>query len=115
MRFTYPPFVANNGFNQTRRVMVRMNSFLTDELDVDQNRGIITASTQANSGGVPRTGITTHFRHHVHMTTDAPIMKVTTGQSGGDLVAFLDFDPADPRTQIIELRVGTSLIRYVSS
>lgn len=119
MRVSFPPYVDDAlsvGFNQTRRIAVLLNQPYVEAVAVTQGGGgqapTITGFSAANSGGVAGS-----LRHYFNMTVtggmngDVPVAAFSAGTSmAGTLWAFLDFDPTDPTTQVLTLRVATSLI-----
>lgn len=119
MRVSFPPYVDDAlsvGFNQTRRIAVLLNQPYVEAVAVTQGGGgeapSITGFSAANSGGVAGS-----LRHYFNMTVtggvngDVPVTAFSAGTSmAGTLWAFLDFDPTDPTTQVLTLRVATSLI-----
>jgi len=119
LRFNFPPLQGGadlNGFNQTRRVMVALNSASDGvALGLDEATGFVngTGFTTSNSGGV-----TANFAHWFYFTVaggpngDKPITPFSTDNSTNSNIrwAVLDFDPSDSNTDTITLRIATSLI-----
>lgn len=121
MRVTFPPYVddvLSAGFNQTRRIMVVLNSPGVENAAVtagDPAAGLaptITGFSAANSGGVAGS-----MHHYFNLTVtggvngSVPVAAFSSGVgTDSTLYAFLDFDPTLPETQVLTLRIATSLI-----
>jgi predicted alpha-1,2-mannosidase len=121
IRVTYPPYTdddLSSGFNQTRRILVLLDNPGTENVAVDSgnsNSGVapwITGFSSYNSGGVAGT-----LKHYFNLTVsggvngDIPVQSFSSAAVfGGQLYAYLDFLPTDPNTQVLTLRIGTSLI-----
>jgi len=118
MRWTFPPYTTSSpdeGWNQTRRIAIILNSggdvatIGTDSSSFANVSGYTTAS----SGGVPN-----GYKHYFYATIsggpvgDIPItpMWTSTATSNGVRWACLDFDPSVAASQVITLRLATSLI-----
>jgi putative alpha-1,2-mannosidase len=118
LRFTYPPPAVNAwdaGWNQTRRVLVSMDSgagaLAQPGVDAD---GLLTltGTSVANSGGVPA-----DFGHYFYATLGggadgaSPVTPLSAAVSrDGALFAYFDFDPQQAATNTLTLRIATSLI-----
>lgn len=121
IRVTYPPFVNDDlsaGFNQTRRILVLLNNPGLESAAVNAgnaNSGVaptITGFSAYNSGGVA--GSLTHYFNLTvsgGVNGDIPVQAFSSAAVfGSQLYAYLDFDPTQASTQVLTLRIGTSLI-----
>lgn len=116
MEVTYPPYDSNTDFDQTRRIIVDLNeggdSSSIGTLE-DGTLAIFGVST-ANSGGIPsnsdygnRFVIALYSGDH----GDKPLtMSSVVRSSATSGSAYIDFNPQDPLTQKITLRIATSFI-----
>ncbi len=118
MRFTFPPPSAGAlaaGWNQTRRVLLAIDSQgSNDALSISSkssgNFFSFTGAASANSGSAGST-----FAHYFLVSIaggvdgNTPITPFSSGINGASW-AWFDFDPNDPATSSIIVRVATSLI-----
>ena len=102
-----------DGWNQTRRVWVSLNG----------KSGQVNGASTDSSGLATMTGYTTdvgngrgmQFKHHYRATVAGgadgtkAVKPYSTGVVDGKW-AWMDFDPTDPDTQTLVMRVATSLI-----
>jgi predicted alpha-1,2-mannosidase len=117
IRVTFPPYVdtpTSTGFNQTRRILFALNTPGSDSITVDTTATPISVSgyTTANSGGV-----TGNFAHYLYATIqggvngDQPVQVLNAQTaSNGNLYAYFDFDPTLASSEVLTVRVATSLI-----
>lgn len=116
MEITFPTFDANTDFNQTRRVIVRLNAG-SDSSSIgtleDGTIAIFGVST-ANSGGIPENsdygnrfviGLYGGENGDKPLTMDSVLQSSATSTS-----AWIDLKPEDALTQKITLRLATSFI-----
>ena len=117
-RFTFPPPAVNvwdNGWNQTRRVLISLDSGSgAVGMPPPGADGLLvgTGTSVANSGGV-----TKNFGHHFFATLGggadglsavAPLSAATVDD--GTKWLYFDFDPSQAATDTLVLRIATSLI-----
>jgi hypothetical protein len=118
LRFTFPPPAVNSwdvGWNQTRRVMVSMDSGAGELVQPGTDANgllILTGTSVANSGGVPA-----GFGHFFYATLGggadgaSPVAPLSAAVSrDGALFAYFDFDPSQAAANTLTLRIATSLI-----
>eukprot|EP00698_Gefionella_okellyi_P025089 TRINITY_DN9072_c0_g1_i1.p1 TRINITY_DN9072_c0_g1~~TRINITY_DN9072_c0_g1_i1.p1 ORF type:complete len:824 (+),score=128.57 TRINITY_DN9072_c0_g1_i1:55-2472(+) len=130
LKVRFPPFVqgpAIDGFNQTRRIMIVLNDANVDTIsvsDVLTTQPWMRGSTQANNGGVPTVKqgneTITLFNHYFTMTIfggengTLPVTvfdaRAVVDKKAKQIYGFIDFDPRDAHTDVLTLRVATSLI-----
>lgn len=117
LRLRYPPYIStptSTGYNQTRRVLLALNNVLLDQIALNSvTQASMAGFTVANSGGVPA-----NFRAYVVATVESEAspgaVPRVVGQAvvndGSNIYAYIDFDPTDPLSDSLIVRVGTSLI-----
>jgi hypothetical protein len=121
LRVSFPPLATGalaSGWNQTRRVLLSVDNSLGAGVALPGASPVdglpsLTAVSTMNSGGVPL-----GFGQYYHMTVGGgadgttPVAPFSTGvvNSNGENWAYMDFDPSNPATASLTLRVGTSLI-----
>lgn len=110
MRVTFPPLDRSSPWDQTRRILlVTPDLGPNDAMHPDRASGTLVGITSANHGGVPSYQGQTRFNFHYYMQIDAPVANVGTSIQGG-VHAYFDLDPAVNGTQVVTIRVATSLI-----
>ena len=115
IRVKFPAMASGpaSGWNQTRRI----------QLSFDQGGHTVAVGTESTSGFATLSGVSTAkgavpaiFGHYYYMTVSGgggtiAIKPFSTGvTTGQNPWAFLDFDPSDPATNFIVIRIATSLI-----
>ena len=119
MRVTFPSFISDSGYRQSRRISVILNGLDGEAADVSAGSDgaiLITGRSTANSGGVGDTNVT-KFAHHfviaIYGGGDKPL------NLGDDMIerfyanttgAFIDFQPNREETKVLTLRLATSFI-----
>lgn len=117
LRITYPPYVSGpalTGYNQTRRILISTYGSLGDDATVSQSPLGLAGISTYNSGGV-----TGNFGQYFNLTIgggadgsvdlSAAVVGTGTGQNEG-AYSYIDLDPTNPITDVITIRVATSLI-----
>lgn len=122
LRVKFPPLSTgelSSGFNQTRRVLLALNSFGMDTVAVDTSTvpglPIIRGLTRANNGGV-----SSNFAHYFYATVETPaaggagkgarILSAASTFDSQNPFAYVDFDPTDASSEEVIVRIGTSFI-----
>lgn len=114
MQVEYPPFEEHSDFNQTRRLIVKLNGGLDSSEIITLPDGALAISgySKANSGGIASEE---HFAHHFviglysQSDADKPITAML-GSSASSEAAWIDLSAADAANQHILMRMGTSFI-----
>lgn len=112
MQVKYPPFDEHSDFNQTRRLIVKLNegSDGSEIITLADGALAISGFSKANSGGIASPS---NFAHHfvigLYSQSDKPITSML-GSSASSAAAWVDLSAADAANQDILLRVGTSFI-----
>lgn len=112
LRVDYPAFEDNADFNQTRRIIVKLNggSDSSEISNLPDGAVAIKGYSKANSGGVESQD---HFAHHfvigLYSESDKPITSLLASSSSSS-AAWVDLSASDSSNQRLLLRVGTSFI-----
>lgn len=112
MQVDYPPFDPHSDFNQTRRLMVKLNGGLDNSEIITLPDGALAISgySKANSGGIESED---NFAHHfvigLYSDSDQPITSMI-GSSASSAAAWVDLSASDIASQHVLLRMGTSFI-----
>lgn len=115
IRVRFPKYdeESGNGYIQTRQIMVQLNgagdsSTLSES---DDGTTLITGKSTTNSGGISN-GV--NFAHYfviaIYAGADGNLPIARMDGQASSAFAFASFDPADPMSAELTVRIGTSFI-----
>lgn len=117
MKVDYPEYEENSDFNQTRRLIVKLNNGLDKSEIITLSDGALAISgySKANSGGIESSD---HFAHHFviglyNSVTNDPISSTSmlaSSSTGSSAAGWIDLSASDLASQHVLLRIGTSFI-----
>ncbi len=89
IKITFPTYDSSSGWDQTRRIRLLLGDNSTDSMTVETTRARMYGWTQANNGGVPKSGPSSS---DVHANSETCLGDMTTvkgtGYSGHDLYHY---------------------------
>lgn len=130
LRFSFPQQEVGSSFNQTQRVLIKLNDVLGDDVEVStdaKGRVLLTGWTSANNGGVPRLHVENQTLQYFKMYFAATLVggedektvvtpfatRIVRDVKAADIHAALYFaagNASAPATSTLVMRVATSLI-----
>ena len=112
MQVAYPEYEENSGFNQTRRIIVKLNGGSDSSQITTLSDGAlaITGYSKANSGGIAsEENYAHHFVIGLYSKSDKPISTMLDS-SATSSAAWIDLSASDETSQYVIIRIGTSFI-----